>query len=671
MSAEPAKKFMLDFEKPMFDKPGKSKNVDVNAGEKVDCLDIIADTLVEEGVTEVWCLEGSGLFRFMNPIMKRGIKRITCTNEQELGFAAEAFGRIARRPGVGMIGPGTGVTNLATPLHQARSAQAPMVFIVSDSGEMFDGRYTQQGGVIASEVLSPLLKRPVRRLTQPYSVGYQLKQAFRDSVSPVTGPMGIAVAEELSLFAAGDPATTRAQLANGYAPGTWGQSTTDMFETAADSKTVEAAVRWLLEAERPAMICGEGIWFHDAVAELNEFVHLIGIPCHTRRLARGAISEYDPLNSYGRARGKVLREADRALIMGLGIRYLENQGRPPFWGADTRYIQVQSSPELQCLQMPTEFEMNGNMKLILRAMVDCLKDLKVTGPVQKWEGWRQIVVEAKAKSLETTTARAEALRGHSPLHPDLMGKIIGDWLHKELQDDYTTILGGWSATSFYTDWIRLRTAGRLLDATDAIGLGHPVPMAMGAAMAQNGNKHPVLALMGDGDFFGGSGMAYQTAVKWELPIIGIHVNNNSLCTNCDEVFQACYGPTKDFYKDFMQIYPARIKTDEMLKPMGIHTECVERDTELVPALDRCLASTREGVPAFINVIADPIVNNEIMGLFTAMLYGNIPYNDLTTKAKQYLLEGGYLRKAFVGSAEPNWGKALEIYQETGKVPDKI
>jgi len=663
------KRFTLDFEKPMFERDEK-KQRDPTLKEPYDSLDVIADLLVEEGVEEIWCLEGSGLFRVINPIMKRGIKRISCTNEQELGFAAEAFGRIARRPGVATIGPGTGVTNLSTPIHQSRSAQSPMVFIVSDSPELLDGRWAQQGGVIASEVLSPLLKRPMRRLTQPASVGYQLKQSFRDAVSPVSGPMGIAVSEELSLYSAGTPATTRGQLAHGYSPGSWGRSTTDMFADTVDPGMVDRAVKWLLEGERPAMICGESIWYHDAVEELNEFVHLLGIPCHTRRLARGAISEYDPLNCCGRARGRVMRGADRAVIMGLGIRYLENYGKSPFWGTDTRYLQIQACPELQCIQMLTEFELNGNMKLILRQMIDCLKDLKITEPPEKWQGWRQVVVEARKESDEKTRARSDALRGKTPFHPDLMGRIAGDWLNRTLHDDYMTVLGGWSATSFYSDWIRLRTSGRLLDATDAIGIGHPVPMAIGASIA-DGRKRPVLALMGDGDFFAGSAMAYQTAVKWEIPVIGIHVNNNSLCTNCDDVFQKSYGATGDFYKDFMQIYPAKIRTDQMLIPMGVHTEYVEKDREFEPALDRCLAATLEGVPAFINVIMDPIVNNEIMGSFTATLYGNIPYNDLTRSAKRYLMEGGYFRKAGGVSAHASWSKALEIYTRTGEIPEEV
>jgi thiamine pyrophosphate-dependent acetolactate synthase large subunit-like protein len=418
------------------------------------------------------------------------------------------------------------------------------------------------------------------------------------------------------------------------------------------------------------MVCGESIWYHDAVAELDEFVHLLGIPCHTRRLARGAISEYDPLNCYGRARGKVMRASDRAIIMGLGIRYLENYGRPPFWGTDTKYIQIQSSPEMQCLQLPTEFEMNGSMKYILRQMIDCLKDMGITKPVAKWEQWRQTVVEAREDSLKKPRERVAKQVGKYPFHPDLCGKLIGEWLTSELQDDFITILGGWSATSFYTDWIRLRTGGRMLDATDAIGLGHPIPMACGAAVADD-RKHPVIALMGDGDFYGGSGMAYELAVKWEIPVIGIHINNNSLCTNCDEIFQSCYAPTRDFYKDFMQIYPPKIRTEKMVAEFGVHAEYVERDSEMVPALNRCLAAVREGVPAYINVISDPVVNNEIMALFTASLYGNIPYNDLIRNAKRYMLEGGYFRKAFARVAHESWTKAIEIYEQTGEVPEEV
>lgn len=664
------KKFMVDKEKPMFDKVER-KAVMVKDVEPYDCLDALADILVEEGVTENWTLEGSGLLRLSNPMLKRQINRIFCTHELECGYAAEAYGRIARRPGVVTIGPGTGVTNLTSPIHQARSAQAPMVFIIADSSEMYDGRWAQQGGLIPSEFVSPLLKRPLRRLTLPTTVAYQTKLAFRDAVSPISGPMGVAVSEDLTCYANTPPATTRSDLYNGYVPGNFAaQSRTDMFKTQVDPKSVEEALKWLLEADRPAMVCGESIWYHDAVDELNEFVHMLGIPCHTRRLARGAISEYDPLNCFGRARGKVMRASDRAMVLGLGVRYLENYGRPPFWGVDTRYIQIQSSPEMQCLQLPTEFEMNGSMKYILRQMIDCLKDMGIKKPVEKWEKWRQTVTETRNESLKKPIERVAKLPGKYPFHPDLTGKLIGEWLTMELEDDFITILGGFTATSFYTDWIRLRTAGRVLDATDTIGIGHPIPMAIGASLA-DGRKHPVIALMGDGDFYGGCGMAYETAVKWEVPVIGVHMNNNAIVTNTLEVFSANFAPTRDFYKDFSQIYPPKIRTDKMIAEFGIHTEYVERDNEMVPALNRCLAAVREGVPAYINVITDPVVSNEIMAFFTSACYGNIPYNDLVRTAKRYLLEEGFFNKAYARVTHDSWLKALEIYEQTGEIPESV
>ena len=443
-----------------------------------------------------------------------------------------------------------------------------------------------------------------------------------------------------------------------------------MWQQQADPKLMEEAMKWFLDAEHPAIVSGEGIWFHDAQEELREFVHLTGIPCHARRAGRGAISEYDPLNSFGRARGRVMRASDRAMVLGLRLSYLENFGNPPFWGPTTRYIQAQTTGEYINLAMPTEFELVGNMKLLLRQMIDCVKSMGIKGPVQKWDKWREFVTVEREKSDKKTMERTEKQKGAIPFHPDLCGRMTWEWLRDTIQDDYLTMLGGWTATSFYTDWIHVKEAGRLLDATDVIGLGHPIPMAIGAALADE-RRHPVIALMGDGDFYGGSAMAYQTAVKWELPIIGIHMNNNAYITNTADIFQMCIGPTGDFYKDFSQMYPPKIRTDNMIREFGVHTEYVEHDSEYPAALDRCLAAIREGQPAYINLITDPVVNNEIMGLFTSWLYGNIEYNDLTADAKEYITSRGYFRPIVFAQALPSWQKAYEVYKETGKIPEKV
>ncbi len=150
---------------------------------------------------------------------------------------------------------------------------------------------------------------------------YWVKKAFREAVSPPTGPTAVAIPEELVFFRG--TYQPMYGLFNGYVPGTWPIKDPARTRGGAHPAVVEEAMKWLLQAERPAMIVGEAIHYEDAEEELKEFVYLLGIPCHCRRMSRAAISEYDSLNCHGRVRGRVMRRADRAPVMGLRCGYLE------------------------------------------------------------------------------------------------------------------------------------------------------------------------------------------------------------------------------------------------------------------------------------------------------------------------------------------------------------
>jgi len=58
---------------------------------------------------------------------------------------------------------------------------------------------------------------------------------------------------------------------------------------------IEKTVRMLIEARRPIIVGGDGIYWSDASSELKELVELLNIPVITRRMGRGAVSEEHPL----------------------------------------------------------------------------------------------------------------------------------------------------------------------------------------------------------------------------------------------------------------------------------------------------------------------------------------------------------------------------------------
>ena len=477
------------------------------------------------------------------------------------------------------------------------------------------------------------------------------------------GPVGVEIAEELTFLSGIFGRLPLMLLYSMYRPG-WPPKPQ---ENGANPAEVERAIRWLLEAERPAMIVGESIHYDHAQEELREFVGLLGVPCHCRRVARGAISEYDPLNYYGRARGRVLKTTDRCLVMGLRIAYLENWGQPPFWGLMTRYIQAQTCQENVCFNLPTEVELRGNMKAILKQMIECIKSMGITKPPEKWARWRQQVAEEKEKMEKITLERTEMMMGKLPVHPDLAGRIISEVLREELNDEYIAVIDGFTASAYFTDWNKAIHSGQVLDAAETIGMGHAPGMAIGAGMATD-RKVPIFAIMGDGAI-GAGGMDIETAARWGIPVVFLHENNNTMISGVwDRFFSEVANPTGNRMRDSWETLP-NIRYEKIFAELGCHPEFVQRGEELKPALKRAFDFVREkSMPAFVEVVVDPTVMHDVIAKFFPLLVGFLKWEEVPLETRKMVLEQGLItEEALMFSGEPSWKQALARYKKGEKV----
>ena len=580
--------------------------VDASMQEKVHLADLCVDILREEGVDHLYYLTGGNTDAVVARMQRAGIKAVQVRHEQSAGFALDAVGRLTCRPGFAVAGKGTGLTNFSTGICQAYSAGAPGVAIQMESGTVDDDKYGSQGVARTENQLQGITKW-ARRVTNPKNVLFQLKRAFRSAMTPPTGPVVVGLSSDEFL-----PQTMwvprQVALAN-YTPGYW-KPNPSAWETRANPAVVEQAVRWLLEAQKPTIIAGHAAHQDGCQDELREFAHLLGVPCGARRIARGMISELDPLNYGRRARGPVFRETDRCLVLGLRIGFLEAWGRAPFFPHTARYCQIQSDPGTVDLVLPTEIEIVANLKQTLRQMIECAKDLGVTKPLAKWEKWRQFVVDTETSYQKRVLARTAQMEHQTPLHPDIVGRYAAEVLSEDYNNDYITIIDGFTASAYFTAWNVAVNTGTVLDASETIGIGHSPAMALGAGIVTKGTK-PILALMGDGAV-GAGGMDIETCVRWDIPVVFLHENNNTLINGRWELFfsKAC-AVTGDILKDSWQTVP-NIHYERMFAEVGCHPEFVERPEEVKPALKRAFAfAMREKKPAFVEAFVDMEVLHSI------------------------------------------------------------
>lgn len=630
-------KMLYDAEKPSLDVVEVALPM-----ETVYQTELLGDLCKEAGVKYLIGLLGGHVWYIETVLMKRGIPRVHVHHEAVAVFAADAYARITGKPGmVTYLTAGPGWMNTVTPHMQAKQAQAPFVSFIGSHATYEDGRGPIQEGyaeaTLGGNVRGEMgVTKWTKRIVSERELLYWTARAFRECQHPPMGPCAIDVPYNIIYIEnARKPRWEFTGPLSGYAEGFFPPRP---HRTMGDPEAIKRAMEWFLAAEKPCIVVGEGVHYDDAAPELNEFIELTGIPCHTRRVGRSVFPEHNYLNCYGRARGRVFRACDRMLVLGLRVAYLEEFGYPPFWSHETRYWQAQQCLENICLALPTEHEVIGNLKHVLRQMIDYAKEMGIKSPPEKWNGWRQFVREAREAVERRILERTEKMKGVKPIHPDIAGRYIAEYLRDEENDEPFVILDGFTSSSFLTDWIRAKRGAQVLDSSETMGIGHGVGMAIGAGLATD-RKIPIFAMMGDTGFQAYMG-DIETAIRWDIPVL-YFVNNNSgtAIAGWEPFFSVEENVTGIWERDSWGC-TKNIPYHEIFKNYGIHTELVEDTEEIKPALKRSFDWIKKtSKPAVVNAIIDPEPLMDGWAAWFCILATHIPWDRVPEKGKEWYLSG--------------------------------
>jgi len=540
---------------------------------------VVAKALKEEGVEWYAGVHGGHIWQLMIAIAKAGIKMYHMRHEQSGVYMADGWARATGKPGVcfGTAGPGFG--NMISGMYQAYLARSPLICLLGQHSTLEDGWGPFQEAY--AEPLSGHFTKWTKRLVEPSMAGYLMQKAFRDATTYPPGPVGIELPANILGAIAGDENSLRGYLPHGVCA--------SPSQPAGDPQMVEKAVRMLLEAKKPVVIGGDGIFWSKASEELREFVELLNIPVLTRRMGRGAVSEEHPLAYSAGCRRPIQMQADVIAIFGLRMNMLEGFGMPPRYPVENvRYIQVSEDMEELTTRMPAEVSIFASPKQVLRQMIDCAKDL-MKGKPDRSE-WLGIVNQVKEAADAKTKAAVDKVRNNKPIHPDFVAAELVDFLDK----DATLILDSFSFAGFSTDKLKATFAGQIMDGATWSGVGHGVGIGIGAQLGRPGKQ--VVDLLGDGGM-GIAGWDIETAARYKIPVCYFLFNNSGWMSN----------PTQKMIlpdvKDSWGMLP-NIRYDKIFAEMDCHTELVTEPQQLKPALERAFNSGKTSV---INVIPDDTI----------------------------------------------------------------
>lgn len=518
----------------------------------------VSGALKALGVENVFTLTGGHIFPIFDGCKEDGIRLVDTRHEQTAAFAAEGWARLTRKLGVCAITAGPGVTNVMSPLAQARSNGAPVLALAGRAPSFRWGQGSLQE-MDHPPFVDPIA--PAHTVQSTDEVAAEVIAAALAALGAPRGPRFLDMPLDV-LFNMTDTDIPQVKPAPRVQP---------------ESADIEKIAGLLMDAERPVIVAGSGVYLDGAEAALRELAEKTGLPVFMNGQGRGCLPADHHL-AFSRARSKALKEADLVLVAGTPLDF--RLGFGDFGRA--KVVHLDTHPDQIAGHVALAASAAGELASVFSGLA---ASVDVNGRTKAWLEALQEAEEAKREA-----AAAELGSSANPIHPM---RIYGE-LDSILERDAIVIGDGGDFVSYAGREIRSYEPGSWLDPGPFGCLGVGPGYAMAARLAHPDRQ--VCVLFGDGAI-GFSGMELETLVRLGLPVVCI-VGNNGIWGLEKHPMRAIYG-----YDIVADLRP-EIRYDKMMEAFGGNGEMVTDPDEVGPAIRRAFES---GAPSLVNVITDPAV----------------------------------------------------------------
>ncbi len=492
------------------------------------------------------------------------LRLIDVRHEQTAVFAAEATGKLTRRPGFAAVTAGPGVTNGVSGIAGAAYNGSPLVVLGGRAPANRWGTGALQE-LDHPPIVAPLCKEAFT-IADAAAIGPRVSAAFDTAAAAHRGPVFADIPMDVLFSHTTAPAPFPAT-----AP-----------DRAPDPADIERIAELIARAARPVLVIGGDVWMDGAHEAAARYVAATGIPTIANGMGRGVIGR-GARQLVTRARSRAFGSADLVVVIGTPLDF--RLGFGAFGGRDgadsAPVVHIADSAAGIGTHAQPAASAHGDLGLVFDALIDAADGR----PHRDITGWAEDLAAAHAAAVAADTDLLAS--STDPIHP---ARIYGD-LVPRLADDAVVIGDGGDFVSFAGRYVEPARPGRWLDPGPYGCLGTGLGYAVAARVA-----HPsaqVVLLLGDGAA-GFSLMDVDTLVRHGLPVVMV-VGNNSGWALEKHPMRFLYG-----YDVLADLRPTRY--DEVVRALGGAGETVERADGIGPALDRAFAS---GVPYLVNVMTDP------------------------------------------------------------------
>ncbi|MGA0950278.1 MAG: acetolactate synthase 3 catalytic subunit [Burkholderiaceae bacterium] len=545
--------------------------------------EVLVKALQAEGVKYVWGYPGGAVLHIYDAIYRQNdFDHILVRHEQAAVHAADGYARATGDVGVALVTSGPGVTNAVTGIATAYMDSIPMVIITGQVPTAAIGLDAFQECDTVG-ITRPIVKHNFL-IKDAHDVAETMKKAFHIARTGRPGPVVVDIPKDVSFNRVpytGYPADVAMRSYNPVRKGHTGQ--------------IRRAAQLLLAAKRPYIYTGGGVIMGEAVAELRELADLLNYPVTNTLMGLGAFPASDRrfLGMLG-MHGTI--EANNAMqncdvLLAVGARFDDRViGNPKHFAQNARKIvHIDIDPSSISKRVKVDVPIVGEVKDVLRALIDAIKDTEQRMPEADLKAWWDTIEGWRGKNcLAYDRSSSDVIK------PQMVVETL--WEMTRNDDVYITSDVGqhqmWAAQYYRFDQPR-----RWINSGGLGTMGVGIPYAMGIKLAKPDSD--VFCITGEGSVQ----MCIQelsTCLQYNTPIKVLSLNNRYLGM-VRQWQQIEYSGR--YSQSYMDALPDFVKLAESYGHVGL---LVDKPQDVEPALRE--ARRLKDRTVFVDFRTDPEEN---------------------------------------------------------------
>jgi thiamine pyrophosphate-dependent acetolactate synthase large subunit-like protein len=532
-------------------------------------IDAIAEILKREGINMLPSFPTTAVIEAAAAV---GIKPIICRQERVGVGIADGWSRIKNGNPAGAFAMqfGPGAENAFAGVSTAYSDAVPMLLLPLGHPLERDRVFPNFSSTRTYESVTKFAEQ----VNQPQRIGDTLRRAFTQMRSGRPGPALVEIPADVG-NAQVDPS-----VVENYRP-------VNIARAQANPDDVMAAAKALLAAKCPVIQAGQGVLYGSATQELVELAELVQIPVYSTLAGKSAFPERHAL-ALGSAEAAMngaafhfLKEADLVFAVGSSLSKHNMCANIP-----GRKVIIHNTADSidHNKSYYADFPLLGDAKLVLRQFIEACREL-LKGKARDGAAVRSEIAKLRAEWLSHWAPKTTSK--DTPINPY---RVIADFM--QVVDPDTAIVTHDSGSPRYQMCPTYRAGGprSYIGWGKSHQLGTGLGLIIGAKLAAP-DKFCV-NFMGDAAF-GMTGLDFETAVRSDIPILTVVLNNSSMAVETKHMQTS---------HDLFRTRDLRGNYADIAKAMGGWSERVSDPEQIKDALGRARKATDSGRAALLEFV---------------------------------------------------------------------